>query len=120
MTMRHPQVWVEDDETFAADPYVALPWGMNSLSLLHIMRLARTLRRGLGGAGEAVGTTLMPVSDLSSAVRAWSQSEMTESNGDREREDIPRAWTIPSNGYIDRLCGAIAGGVHTDRASWRR
>lgn len=121
VTIKTPQVWVEDDETFAADPYVALPWGMSGLSLPHIVSLTRTLRRSFAGAeGDAGGTILMPVSELSSAVRTWSHSERIESNGDGEREDIPRAWTGPSSGYIETLCGAIAGGVNTDKVSWRR
>lgn len=114
------QVWVEDDETFAADPYVALPWGMNGLSLPHIISLARALRRGLAGQDEAVGTTLVPVSDFSSTVRAWALSEGIENNGGGEKQDIPRAWTVPSSGYIDTLSRAIAGGASTDTVSWRR
>lgn len=119
--MRHPQVWVEDDDTFAADPCVALPWGMSGLSFHHIISLARTLRRGLAGVEvEASGATFLAVSDLSSAVRAWSQSERMESNRDGEREELPRAWIVPSSGYIDTLCEAIAGGTNMDRVSWRR
>lgn len=113
-------MWVEDDETFAADPYVALPWGMNGLSLPHILSLARTLRRGFAGQDEALVTTIVPISDLSSAVRAWARCEGIENNGDGEKQDIPRAWTVPSSGYIDTLSRAIAGGASADTVSWRR
>lgn len=110
---------MEDDETFAADPYVALPWGMSGLGLPHIASLADALRRTLSedesGNGEAA---TVPVAHLSLAVRAWVQSHAAEDSGDGERGGIPRAWISPSGGYIDTLCRAIATG--TGQVSWRR
>ncbi|CAM9183230.1 unnamed protein product, partial [Hapterophycus canaliculatus] len=112
-------VWVEDDETFAADPYVALPWGMNGLGLPHIASLADTLRRSLseaeGGDGE---TATVPIPDLSRAARAWLQSQAADNSKEEGGADIPRAWMSPSGGYVDTLCGAIA--TKTGQVSWRR
>lgn len=110
---------MEDDETFAANPYVALPWGMSGLGLPQIVSLADTLRRSLTEAKDGTTEALMvPVLDLSRVVRAWSQSQANENIKDGEEGGIPRAWVSPSGGYIDVLCGAIA--TNTDHVSWRR
>ncbi|CAM9610693.1 unnamed protein product [Ectocarpus fasciculatus] len=112
-------LWVEDDETFAADPFVALPWGMNGLGLPRIDSLTDSLQRSFSGAeGVPGGNTVVAVADLSRAVRAWLHSEITERNREGMMSDIPRAWTSSSNGYVDTLCSATAGGM--DDVSWRR
>ncbi|CAM9267910.1 unnamed protein product [Ectocarpus sp. 4 AP-2014] len=112
-------LWVEDDETFAADPFVALPWGMNGLGLPCIASLASFLQRSLSGAEGIPGNnTVVAVADLSRAVRAWLHSEITERNREGIMSDIPRAWISSSNGYVDTLCSATAGGM--DDVSWRR
>ncbi|CAN0495594.1 unnamed protein product, partial [Ectocarpus sp. 12 AP-2014] len=112
-------LWVEDDETFAADPFVALPWGMNGLGLPCIASLANSLQRSLSGAVGVPGSiAVVAVADLSRAVRAWLHSEITERNREGIMSDIPRAWISSSNGYVDTLCSATAGGM--DDVSWRR
>ncbi len=111
-------VWIEDDETFAADPNVALPWGMSGLGLPHITDLSRTLRCSLTRAeGEAVGTMLRG-SELSQVLRAWSNSARTKFDGGKE--ELPRAWTSSNTGYIDKLCEAMTWGNTTGELPWRR
>lgn len=111
-------VWIEDYETFAADPNVALPWGMSGLGLPHITNLARTLRCNLTRAeGEAMATMLR-VSELSQLLRAWSNSEGSKFDGGKE--ELPRAWTTSNTGYIDKLCEAMTWGNTTGEVPWRR
>lgn len=118
--MPHPQVWIEDDETFAADPHVALPWGMCGLGLPSIIDLTHALGRSLVGAkGEARGA-VVAVSDLSRAVRAWSHFKGTMNNENGRGEELPQAWADPSAAYIDTLCEATAGGTNTGKVPWRR
>eukprot|EP00903_Cladosiphon_okamuranus_P008129 g7829.t1 len=112
-------VWIEDDETFAADPCVALPWGMCGLGLPDVVDLARALSRSFesGPRGAEVA-----VSDLSRVVKAWSHSKATMNNRNGGGEELPQAWTGPSTVYIDTLCEATAtaGGMNTGQVSWRR
>lgn len=111
---------MEDDETFAADPHVALPWGMSGLGLPHIASLANSLRRNLEKrVDEGYGGTTPPA-DLARAVRAWLRSEMTEERGQGLRKEIPPTWTDASSGYVEVLCRAIATGTNGDNVSWRR
>eukprot|EP00752_Nemacystus_decipiens_P011065 g9831.t1 len=105
-------VWIEDEKTFAADPCVALSWGMCGLGLPDVMGLAHALRRGLMGAGSEARGAVVAVSDLSRAVSTWTHSG--------SREDLPKAWTGSSTGYVDALCEAIAGGTNTGEVPWRR
>ena len=114
------KLWVEDDETFAADPHVALPWGMSGLGLAHIASLANSLRFDLEKrVDEGCGGTI-PAEDLARAVRAWLSVETTEERGEGLREEIPPAWTDVTNGYVEVLCRAIATGTNGDHVSWRR
>lgn len=114
------QVWIEDDETFAADPYVALPWGMCGLGLPDIMDLTRALRWSLIGVESEARGAAVAVSDISRAVRAWSHSEGTTNNRDGGKEELAQVWTGSSTAYIDTLCEATAGGSNTGDVPWRR
>ncbi|CAM9645345.1 unnamed protein product [Scytosiphon promiscuus] len=112
-------VWVEDDETFAPDPFVALPWGMSGLGLPQIASLADTLRRSLSEAGGCpTEAALVPVLDVSRAVKTWSRLQAAGENGGGVGGGIPQAWVSPSGEYTNVLCGAIA--TNTDQVSWRR
>ena len=114
------QLWVEDDETFAADPHVALPWGMSGLSLAHIASLAHSLRLSLEKRAEEGRGGTTPAADLAHTVRAWLLSEMAEGRGEGLREEIPPTWTDVINGYVEILCRAIATGTNGDNVPWRR
>lgn len=114
-----PQLVVEDDETFAADPWVALPWGMNGLGLHHIVDLAAILQSSFGaGAGEARG--VVSATDLAHVVRAWANSVVTEDSATGTNEDVPLAWTGEASGYVETLCRAMGFGTTGDEVPWRR
>lgn len=126
-THRPPQLWVKDDETFAADPYVALPWGMRGLDLSHIASLASTLKNSLGVGAEQKGTTgattnetMVPVAELVHKLRTWSDSVATDASGEVTRTEAPAAGFRENRGYVETLCRSIGAGANANEVPWRR
>lgn len=111
---------MEDDETFAADPNVALPWGMSGLGLANIANLANSLRRNLEERADEGGGGKKSAADLARTVRAWVRSDVTGERGEGPREGTPPAWTDVTNGYVETLCRVIATGPNGDDVSWKR
>lgn len=114
-----PQLWVEDGETVAADPYVALPWGASCLGLSRIVSLTVALRDGLRSEAGGVARAI-PAVELARLVRTWTGSLSTEGHGEVVGEEIPPTWISGSNGYLEALCRGIGLGVGNDDVSWRR
>lgn len=126
------QFRVEDRETFAADPGVALSWGMNSLGLAHIASLAVTLRQNFEATAtsrtdrsNAVDVAVPSTTDLADIVRTWAEdaAEVAQQGGfaPGEREEIPHAWINGGiSGYIATLCTTVHRGICGREVARRR
>lgn len=121
------QLWVEDDETFAADPGVALSWGMNTLGLSHVASLAISLRQAFGAVTSTSGSsgdacTMVPATpELANVVKAWAE-KLTVRAQRGPREEIPSVWIKVDNvdGYIRALCRAVGSTGFTKTFQWRK
>lgn len=116
---------MEDNETFAADPHVALPWGMSGLDLDQIASLAHALRStftGASGGESGIPYSTVPVKDLARAVLAWSDSAAIERRGIRSMggNQVPPVWVRGTGGYVEALCRAVGTEAEAGRVPWRR
>lgn len=123
---------MEDDETFAADPGVALSWGVNALGLSHIASLAITLRQTLGAVTSASGSSddvhvIVPATpELADVVKAWAEEAAVRARqgglGGGPEEEVPPAWIKGDNtdGYIRALCNAVGPAGSGKTFQWRR
>lgn len=114
------QIRVDDSDTFAADPGMALSWGRNKLSLEHIASLAASLRGSFPAAD--FGTLGKSTLTLPTAVKAWVGAYTGGSRviGIETENELPPSWTVEAGGYVDSVCEAVMRGAPADSFIWRR